>query len=120
MIYGLTLILFVGGAISGIVMALQRFTGRPVRPAFALVHGLLVGTALFLLVSLAAGTQAGGSYTWGLVALLAAAAGGLTMLLGFHLRKHPLPAWLVLVHGLTAIIGLIFIAAPLIAGSNTP
>jgi hypothetical protein len=95
----------------GLLLAGIRFSGRPHPPTWlAMGHGLLAGSGLTLL--LYAGFAAGmpGAAWAGLALLVAAAIGGLVLNLGYHWRRQPLPAWLVLVHAAVAAVGLVVVA----------
>lgn len=97
-------------ALGGIVMAIMRFTGRDRPPSWlAMLHGLLAGAGLTLL--LYAGFTAGlGRMVWiGVVLLVLAALGGVTLNLGYHDKKLPLPKGLVLGHGGLAVVGFCLI-----------
>jgi hypothetical protein len=107
------LVLFALAAVGGVVMALQRFRGRP-QPTLgiALVHGAAAAAGLVALVWIVAGAEAPSLAQAALGLFLAAALGGFA-LFAMHLRKSALPVWLVAVHGLVAVIAF----AALLAGS---
>ena len=46
-----------------------------------------------------------------------AAMGGFTLFLGFHLRSKPLPIWMVLGHGLVALLGVVLLAMARFGGA---
>jgi hypothetical protein len=99
-------------AVGGLVMAIMRFTGRDRPPSWiAMLHGLLAGSGLTLL--LYTGFTAGlGRMVWiGVVLLVLAALGGVTLNLGYHDKQQPLPKGLVLGHAGLAVVGfgLIFL-----------
>lgn len=95
------LVLFIIGALGGIVMARQIFAGRTPDPAIAILHGLANGTGLILLIIAAATRVIPDAATTALVLFIITASGGL-YLASFHLRGKPHPRWLVLGHALIA------------------
>jgi hypothetical protein len=98
-------------ALGGLVMAVIRFSGRPHPPtSFAMVHGLLAGSAVTLLLyaGLTAGMPGGG---WGgLALLLVAVLGGVVLNLHYHWERRALPIGLVLGHAGLAVIGFVVLA----------
>ncbi len=98
-------------AAGGLLAAGFRFSGRPHPPSVvAMLHGLLAAAGLTLIVYVAvlSGLTDGGWF--GLGALLVAVLGGLVLNLGFHWKNKALPVWLVLVHALVAVGGLVILA----------
>jgi hypothetical protein len=95
-------------ALGGLLAAGFRFSGRPHPPSVvAMLHGLLAaaGLTLVLYVAVVQGLPDAG---WiGLVALLVAVLGGLVLNLGYHWKNVALPVWLVLVHAVIALAGLV-------------
>jgi hypothetical protein len=102
----LPLVLFAIAAAGGLVMALIRFSGKPVPPmALALLHGLLAAVALVLLI--VAVTKAGGGSATAALALFVVAALGGFVLFFQHLRKGPLSIPLMVVHAVVAVAGFL-------------
>ncbi|HEY4158112.1 MAG TPA: hypothetical protein VGM29_08440 [Polyangiaceae bacterium] len=104
----LPLVLFGIAALGGIVMAIMRFSGKPVPPMpLALLHGALAAIALVLLI-MAVANAAGGSHTSlvALVLFLVAALGGF-VLFTQHLRKGPLSIPLMVIHAVVAVAGFL-------------
>lgn len=93
-------------ALGGLTLAIVRLLGKPYPPTWlALGHGALATTGLGVLGYTAydPGIPSLAQYALGVFVL--AALGGLTLFLGFHLRKKALPIPLVLGHGLLGAIG---------------
>ena len=103
------LVLFAVAALGGLVLAGIRFSGRPYPPlALALVHGGAAASALIALIIAVAKDGTPGTAKVSLALFLGAAIGGFA-LLSHHLRKLALPTWLVVVHGLVAIVALVLL-----------
>jgi hypothetical protein len=97
--------------VGGLLMAGIRFSGKPHPPTwFAMAHGLLAGSGLTLLLYAAFTAGLPGGALLGLVLLVIAALGGLTLNLGYHWKQVALPIWLVLAHAAIAVIGLVVVA----------
>lgn len=98
-------------AAGGLLMAGMRFSGRPHPPTlFAMVHGLLAGSAvtLILYAGLTGGMPGGG---WGgLALLLLAILGGLVLNLRYHWERRELPITLMLAHAGIAVVGFVVLA----------
>ena len=95
-------------AAGGLLIAGIRFAAKRNPPDWlAMLHGLLASSGLTLL--LYAGFAAGmpGGAWLGLALLGLAAMGGLVLNLGYHVKDKELAAWLVLVHGAVAAVGLV-------------
>jgi len=105
------LVLFALAAAGGAVLAVQRLKGRP-QPSLglAVVHGLAAAAGLILLGAVLAGGDAPGQAQVALGLCLAAALGGFA-LFATHLRKVALPVWLVVVHGLVAVVAFLVLLA---------
>ena len=98
-------------ALGGLVLAFIRFSGAPRPPTWlALGHGALGATGLALLIYAVATHSYSNTVYVALGVFLVAAAGGIIMFVGFHLREKPLPKLLVVLHGLIAAIGLVLLA----------
>ena len=95
-------------AAGGVVMAFIRFGGKPHPPiALAMLHGFLSAAAVTLLLYAAFTTGLPMAANVALVLFLVAAAGGVVLNLNFHWRAIPLPKWIVIVHGVIAVIGFL-------------
>ena len=75
-----------------------------------MLHGLLAASGLTLVLYAAFTAGLPGSAWLGLIAMAAAALGGLMLNLGYHTKRESLPIWLVLVHAAVAAIGLVVFA----------
>ena len=104
-------VLLVITALGGLLMAGMRFSGRPRPPSsIAMLHGLLAAASLTLILyaGFTAGMPGGG---WGgLVLLLVAVLGGLTLNLRYHSEGLELPMGLMLGHAALAVIGFLVLA----------
>ncbi len=98
-------------AAGGLAMAAIRFGGKPAPPSWlAMLHGFLAAAGLTLL---AYAWFAAAIPTFAAVALLlfaVAAAGGVVMNLGYHLKGAALPIWLVVVHAAIGVVAFILLA----------
>ena len=102
------LLLFAVAAVGGLVIARMRFKGKPYPPmGLALVHGAAAAAGLVTLLALVAKGQAAGA-TAPLVLFIIAALGGFGLFF-HHLRKVPLPIWLVVVHAVVAVIAFLLL-----------
>jgi hypothetical protein len=103
----IALTLFALAAVGGLVLALQRFSGKP-QPSLplALAHGAGAAGGLVALLVFVSGGGSPGAVKVGLVLLLIAALGGL-FLFSKHLRKMALPIPVVVVHALVAVAGFV-------------
>ncbi|HSW14302.1 MAG TPA: hypothetical protein VLI06_15760 [Solimonas sp.] len=100
------LVLFGAAALGGLLMAVIRFSGKPLPPSWlALLHGLGAGAGLTLLIYAAATVGIPRQAQLALGLLVTAAAGGLAMNLLFHQKAQPLPKPMVIGHGLLAVAG---------------
>jgi len=97
-------------ALGGIAMALMRFLGSPRPPTWlALGHGAIAATGLVILIVTAFTTTIPTMAQVALGVFCLAAAGGITMFAGFHLREKPLPIILVAGHAVIALTGLVIL-----------
>jgi hypothetical protein len=104
-----TLLLVIAAA-GGLVMAGMRFAGDRQPPAsLAMLHGFLAAAALTLLLYAAATVGLPGMALAALVLLLVAAGGGVILNLNYHWKQIPLPKWLIVVHGLAAVVGFVLL-----------
>lgn len=94
-------------ALGGMALAGIRLTGKPYPPAaLAMGHGLLAGAALTLLVYAALTVGIPALALVALAILVAAAALGTWLNLGFHARLQPIPMAPMAIHALLATAGL--------------
>lgn len=100
-------LLLVLAVLGGAVLGWRRLRAEQTPPLpLAIGHGALAAVGLVgYLVVLAGATDPPATGVWGAGVLVVAALGGLTMLLGFHLRGRELPLPLVLGHGALGIVG---------------
>ena len=99
----IALVLFAIAAVGGLAIAVMRFKGKPYPGmGLALVHGAVAAAGLVALIALVAQAQHPSAATTALVLFLIAAIGGFGLFF-HHLRKKPLPVWLVVVHALVAV-----------------
>ncbi len=103
-------ILFAVAAAGGVVMAYIRLIGHRNPPvALSMLHGFLAAAGLTLLIYAALTTRLPGLALAALALLVLAAAGGAVMNLGYHWKQRPLPAGLLIVHAVLAVIALIML-----------
>ncbi len=104
----IALVLFALAAAGGLVLALMRFKGKPYPPmGLALVHGAAAAGLVTLIALVAQGAQKS-SATTALGLFVVAALGGFVLFF-HHLRKSPLPIWLVVVHALVAVVAFLIL-----------
>ena len=104
----IALFLFAIAAAGGLLIARMRFQGKPYPPmGLALVHGAVAAAGLLTLIAVVAQGQTTGA-TGPLVLFIIAALGGFGLFF-HHLRKVPLPKWLVVVHALVAVIAFLML-----------
>ncbi len=101
------LVLFGLAAVGGLVLALQRFSGKPL-PSFplALVHGLAAAAGLVALIVFVANGGGPSTARTGLVLLVIAALGGF-VLFTRHLKQVALPIPVMILHALVAVAGFV-------------
>ena len=98
--------LLIVAAAGGLVMALIRFGGKPLPPAWlSMLHGFLAAAGLTLLIFAVLTDVVDPLAKWALLLFLAAAAGGVVMYLGFRAKSKPLPIPLMILHALLAVSG---------------
>jgi len=103
-------VLFVLTALGGLLMAAIRFKTKENPPAWlAMLHGLLAASSLTLLTYAVFTEPVPSMATLALVLFVIAAAGGAVMSLGYKWRQRLIPAWLVSVHALLAILGFVLL-----------
>lgn len=102
--------LFTLAALGGLAMAAIRFGGKRNPPAWlAMLHGLLAAAGITLLAYAA---WTGGTPSLAIIALLLfllAAGGGAVLSLAYKWKQRLLPAWLVLVHALLAVVAYVLL-----------
>jgi hypothetical protein len=103
--------LFAVAAVVGLTMAIAAFQGKFPPVPSAILHGVFAATALVLLLIAVLVKGAAGAAVWALGCFLIAAVGGLTLALGFHARKKPLPPGFVAGHALIAVVGFLLLLA---------
>lgn len=109
------LVLFGLAALAGVTMAVMVARGRSRPPtAIAVAHGAAAGAALVGLGFAVAGGDIGGLGKVALWVFMAAALGGATMFIGFHLRKRALPKPVIAIHGLVAVTGFVLLLIALL------
>lgn len=101
------LVLFALAAVGGLVLALQRFSGKPL-PSFplALVHGAAAASGLVALVVVVVNQGGPAAARTALILLVIAALGGF-FLFSRHLKKTALPIPIVVVHAIVAVAGFV-------------
>jgi hypothetical protein len=100
-----SLVLFLIGAIFGIIVWTAVFRNRPTPKSSVYIHGLLV-VAAFLILLIYVGRVAGNAPALAIVLFAMAAILGL-ILYSRDTAKKTLPKWLAVIHPLIAIAGLI-------------
>ena len=104
-------VLFAVTAVGGLAMAVIRFGGKPNPPSWlAMVHGLLAAAGLTLLAYPYFTATVPAFAALALLLFVVAAAGGVVLNLGYHLKALPLPIWLVVVHAAIAVVAFILLA----------
>jgi hypothetical protein len=102
----LPLVLFAAAALGGLLMAIVRFSGKPLPPfSIAIIHG--VAAALGLILLIVAVSKAGGGASTAALGLLVLAALGGFVLFSQHLRKAALSIPLIVAHASLAVAGFV-------------
>ena len=102
--------LYTLAALGGLVMAAIRFGGTRNPPAWlAMLHGLLAAAGITLLAYAALTGAVPASALLALVLFLVAAGGGAVLSLAYKWKQRLLPAWLVLVHALLAVLAYVLL-----------
>jgi hypothetical protein len=110
----IALVLFGVAAAGGLLLALMRFTNKPLPLPLALVHGALAAAGLVLLAVAAFGAGGTGQTRLAFGLFVLAALGGFT-LFSFHMRKRALPIPIVVVHGLVAVAAFLILLGTVIS-----
>jgi hypothetical protein len=93
-------------AILGIYLLSLVLRDKQTPKAVAVVHGLFAITGLLLLITYSTGNEQ--SPTVSIVVFVIAALGGLVLFYK-DVNGNPIPKWLGMVHGLTAVMGFAFL-----------
>ena len=107
--------LFATAIVIGAAMLIVRLRGKPY-PAWslAILHGLfaVVGLLIMIITAVNDNNMSGTTHFVGaLVVFGLAAVLGLSLVLGFHAKKRPLPVGLILAHGLIAAAAFVWLLA---------
>jgi hypothetical protein len=98
-------------ALGGVVMALKRFSAHINPPSWlAMLHGLLAAAGLTLLLYFACVATLPGLAYIAILAFLLAAAVGAYLNLRYHANGTVLPAGVVVMHALVAVVGYLCLA----------
>jgi hypothetical protein len=102
--------LFVLTALGGLLMGGIRFMGkRNPPPWIAMLHGLLAGAGVTLLAYAALASTVPATATLALVLFVLAALGGLVLNLHYEWNRRLLPAPLLVVHALVAVVAFVLL-----------
>jgi hypothetical protein len=101
------IILFIIGAIFGLVILSAVLGDRATPKPVVFTHGAFVVVALILVI-IYTGMHGALSPITALVLFIIAALGGLTMF-AIDMSKKPIPKWIAVVHPILAVIALIFL-----------
>lgn len=114
-----SVLLFLVAALGGLTMAGIRFAGKHNPPAWlAMFHGLLAAAGLTLLAYAALAEGVPAMAQLALLLFLVAAGGGAVLSLRYKWNNLLLPAWLVIVHALAAVLGFVLLAAVVLLGAD--
>ena len=114
-----SVLLFLVAALGGVTMAGIRFAGKHNPPAWlAMFHGLLAAAGLTLLAYAALAEGVPAMAQLALLLVLVAAGGGAVLSLRYKWNNLLLPAWLVIVHALAAVLGFVLLAAVVLLGAD--
>jgi hypothetical protein len=103
----IAVVLLAIGAVGGLVMAANIFSGKKAPWPLSILHALLGATALILIL-LNVLNGATGTLTAALVALAVAAVGGF-VLASFHVKDTLAPKGLIVIHALVAVAGFLLL-----------
>lgn len=116
---GTATLLFALAAIGGLYLAARHLRGNPPPIPFALVHGLIAAVGLILVLLTVLGAEGStGRLPLALGFLVVAALGGF-VLFTMHLRNRPLPAPLIGIHALVALVGFVLVLLSVL-GAHAP
>ena len=114
-----SVLLFLVAALGGVTMAGIRFAGKHNPPAWlAMFHGLLAAAGLTLLAYAALAEGVPAMAQLALRLFLVPARGGAVLSLRYNWNNLLLPAWLVIVHALAAVLGFVLLAAVVLLGAD--
>ena len=114
-----SVLLFLVAALGGVTMAGIRFAGKHNPPAWlAMFHGLLAAAGLTLLAYAALAEGVPAMAQLALLLFQVAAGGGAVLSLRYKWNNLLLPAWLVIVHALAAVLGFVLLAAVVLLGAD--
>ena len=114
-----SVLLFLVAALGGLTMAGIRFAGKHNPPAWlAMFHGLPAAAGLTLLAYAALAEGVPAMAQLALLLFLVAAGGGAVLSLRYKWNNLLLPAWLVIVHALAAVLGFVLLAAVVLLGAD--
>ena len=104
--------LFTLAALGGLLMAGIRFGGKRNPPAWlAMLHGLLAAAGITLLAYATFTAGVPSTAQLALLLFLVAAGGGAILSLAYKWRQILLPAWLVTVHAVAAVLAYVLLLA---------
>jgi len=109
----LSVVLFAIAAVGGLSLASLKFLGKSLPMPLAFAHGAFAAAGLVTLIIRVAGSAASTLLNVSLLLFVIVAAGGFT-LFSFHLRKKELPALLIAVHGLGAVVSFVLLLVALL------
>ena len=101
-----SLILFLIGAVFGIIVWAAVMGNRPTPKPAVYIHGLIVVIAFLILLIFAGSAAAGAAPVLPIILFAIAAVGGLILFSRDFAKKAP-PKWLAVIHPIIAIIGVI-------------
>ncbi|MDG6348961.1 hypothetical protein QAA18_09460 [Luteimonas sp. 8-5] len=109
-------VLFLLAALGGLAMAGIRFGGNRNPPVWlAMAHGGLAVAGVALLAWAVLALSAPATAAWSLLLFLVAAGGGTILFLAYEWERRLLPSWLVVVHGIVAVIAFVLLALAALA-----
>ena len=93
-------------ALGGLAMAGIRWSKKANPPSWlAMLHGLLAGAALTLMLYAYFTVGLPAYAGWALLLFLVAASGGVFLNLGYHAKMRVVPAGIMVVHAVIAVVG---------------
>lgn len=102
-----SLVFFALAAVVGLTLAGLHWTGKNVSVKAAMVHGVPASIGLFLLIAfLIQRTPANHAPLTSLIIFILAAMGGAALVF-MHARGRPLPKYIIVTHGLVALIAFL-------------
>jgi uncharacterized membrane protein (UPF0136 family) len=110
---GVAIVLFALAALGGIILAALHLKRKGAPIPLALLHGLLAAAGLVLLIIAVVQMASAGPAGVALVIFIIAALGGF-VLFAMHVSRKPLPAGLIVVHGLVAVVAFVVLLVALV------